>query len=86
MGRPTHRKSINAAKAKSASMFVQNLRDGRDMPPCVLAMILNPERAMQRALTSLSHVPWIGIHASRMSRHVAVLTTAKKAMRMYVYL
>lgn len=55
-------------------------------PPCVLAMMLKSEGAMQRALISLSHVPWIGIHASRMSKNVAVVMMAKNVMRMYVYL
>ena len=55
-------------------------------PPCVLTMISKVERAMQRALISLSHVPWMGIHASRMIINVAVLMTVKKAMRRYVYL
>ena len=56
------------------------------IPPCAFAMMLKAEGAMQRALMSSSHVPWMGIHSSRMSRNVTVVTTAKKAMRMYVYL
>lgn len=56
------------------------------MPPCVLAMIFTSERAMQRAWMPLSQIPRIGIHERRRSRHVAVVMTAKKAMRIYVYL
>lgn len=94
MGRPTHRRSIRVENAVSASMKrsldFQGMGGfgggGGGTPPCVLAMISKVERAMQRALIDLSHVPWMGIHATRMIVKVAVLMTVKKAMRRYVYL
>lgn len=55
---------------------------GVNIPPWVFAMMVKSERGMQRAWTVGSHVPRVGIHPSRMSRHVAVLMNAKTAMMM----
>ena len=82
MGRPTHRKSITAEIPISSSVNSHAPKIQSDIPPWVLAMILKSERGMQRALIPLSHVPWMGIHPSKISRHVAELMTAKIAMRM----
>ncbi len=49
--------------------------------PCVLAIVVKAERAMQCALISVFHVPSMGIHPCRISRSVAVVMTAEKAIR-----
>lgn len=86
MGRPVQRMSINAENPESHVSVYSEFKMWSHIPPCTFAMMLKAEGAMQRALTSLSHVPWIGIHSSSMSRTVTMVTTAKNAMRMYVYL
>lgn len=64
----------------------QRMSMNAENPPCVLAMMFKSPRGMQRALMSLHHEPWIGMHPSRMSKSVATLMTAKNVMRAYVYL
>lgn len=56
MGRQTQRKSINALKPASAVSILSRIQWSH-MPPCVFAIMLKSERAMQRALTSMSHAP-----------------------------
>ena len=94
IGKPTHRRSIKAEMAEEnpPSAFRRawkhniNGLELTNLPPCVLAMTFKPARGMQRASTVRSHVPRTGTHPSKMSKNVATLTTAKKAMSKYVYL